>query len=80
MARPDSKSLNREIAGFPPHRFTPAVPKDTVYNAVIAAQSTPPFWQHHHGLPEMGMGSGGGQLDPWPYHRDFCSRLKEKPF
>ena len=80
MARPDSKSLNREVAGLPPHHFTWAAPKDTVYNAAIAARSVPPSRQHHHGLPEMGAGPGRGQPDPRPCHGDLCARLKEKPF
>lgn len=58
MARTDERSLYREASGCPPHLFTRAAPKDTMYN-VIAAQSTPLSRQHDHGLCDMGTGPGG---------------------
>lgn len=58
MARTDERSLYREASGCPPHHFTRAAPKGTMYN-VIAAQSTPLSRQHDHGLRDMGTGPGG---------------------
>lgn len=43
---------------------------------MTTAWNTPPCWQHHHGLPEMGMGPGRRQPDPQP--RGFLCQAQGK--